>query len=203
MTEQAETDGDLIRRAGRGDERAFSTLFERHAAVLRRRIQRWLPTNVGRKISASDILQEARIVAFRRCGEFEQRDDGSFRQWLDRIARLKLHEAIKRYVGAAKRDVRREVTRGDRPDTDYLIGRAPTPSQLAIANETRENIQHALQALSDDHRTVLRLAREERLSLREVAERMGRSREAIKKLYARALSRFAEILKALEGAHHD
>ena len=42
-------------------------------------------------------------------------------------------------------------------------------------------------ALSEDHREVLRLALEEGLSLRECAERMGRSREAMKKLYGRAV----------------
>jgi DNA-directed RNA polymerase specialized sigma24 family protein len=40
------------------------------------------------------------------------------------------------------------------------------------------------------------------LRLREVAERMGRSREAVKKLYARALSRFAEILEQTQGGSH-
>lgn len=195
-------DAELIRRAGQGDEDAFHQLFERHAPALRRRIQRLLPSNVGRKVSASDILQEARIVAFRRCGQFVVREDGSVRQWLDRIASLKLKEAVKRYVKAAKRDVRREVTRGDRPDTDYLEGRRPSPSQAAIANETRSHVRLALEALPDDYRTVLRLAREERLRLREVAERMGRSREAVKKLYARALSRFAEILEQTQGGSH-
>ena len=196
------SDEELIRLAAQGEDDAFARLFERHAPALRRRIRRLLPSNVGRKVSASDILQEARIVAFRRLGEFEVRETGSIRQWLDRIATLKLKEAIKRHVKAAKRDVRREVTRGNRPDTDYLPGRFASPSQAAIAAETRANIQRALEALPEDYRVVLRLAREEQLKLREVAERMGRSREAVKKLYARALSRFAEALERLQGDHH-
>ena len=196
------SDEELIRRAGQGEDHAFDQLFERHAPALRRRIKRMLPSNVGRKVSASDILQEARIVAFRRFGEFDLPENGSIRPWLDRIATLKLKEAIKRYVKAAKRDVRREVTRGNRPDTDYMAGRFASPSQAAIAAETQANIQRALEALPEDYRTVLRLARQEQLRLREVAERMGRSREAVKKLYARALSRFAEILEKPQGDHN-
>ena len=58
-------------------------------------------------------------------------------------------------------------------------------------------------SLPPDYREVLRLAREEDLSLREVAERMGRSREAIKKLYGRALLRFKEAFDRLGGSGHD
>jgi len=188
-------DADLVARARAGDEDAFEALFERYEPALRRRIRRWLPSNVGRKLSASDVLQETRIVAFRRCGEFEHREGANFGQWLDRIARLKLKEALKRYVKADKRDVRREVTRGARPDTAYLEGRAPSPSQAAIAAETAARVREAFARLPEHYQQVLRLVREERLPLREVAERMGRSREAAKKLYGRALSRFTEVLE--------
>jgi DNA-directed RNA polymerase specialized sigma24 family protein len=46
---------------------------------------------------------------------------------------------------------------------------------------------------------VLRLAREEQLSLREVAERCGRSRESVKKIYARAVAQFAREFDRLQG----
>ena len=49
-------------------------------------------------------------------------------------------------------------------------------------------------ALPADYREILRLCREEGLTLREAAERMGRSREAAKKLYGRALVRFSTEL---------
>lgn len=188
-------EADLVERARAGDGEAFEALFARYEPALRARIRRWLPSNVGRKLSASDLLQETRIVAFRRCGEFEHREGATFGQWLDRIARLKLREALKRYVKADKRDVRREITRGARPDTAYLEARAPTPSEVAIAAETAARVRDAFDRLPEHYQKVLRLVREERLPLRDVAERMGRSREAVKKLYGRALSRFTEILK--------
>ena len=52
-------------------------------------------------------------------------------------------------------------------------------------------------------KTVLRLARNEGLSLREVAGQMGRSREAVKKLYGRALERFVEHFERLRGKDDD
>jgi DNA-directed RNA polymerase specialized sigma24 family protein len=52
----------------------------------------------------------------------------------------------------------------------------------------------ALDALSEDHRTILRLVQFDGLTLGAAAERMGRSREAAKKLYGRALTKLGEAL---------
>ena len=51
-----------------------------------------------------------------------------------------------------------------------------------------------MQALPTDYQRILRLIQEERLSLREAGERMGRSAGACEKLYGRALSKLAELV---------
>ena len=48
----------------------------------------------------------------------------------------------------------------------------------------------------DDDREILRLVQVEHLTLIEAADRMGRSYEATKKLYARALARLRALLEA-------
>ena len=59
-----------------------------------------------------------------------------------------------------------------------------------------------MRALPDDYRNVLRMALEDGLTLKEAARRMGRSHEAVKKLYGRALARLARELKDLRGESH-
>ena len=54
-----------------------------------------------------------------------------------------------------------------------------------------------------DDREILRLVRFERLSLREAAERMGRSYEATAKLHGRALLRFTDVYRTLRGESDD
>jgi DNA-directed RNA polymerase specialized sigma24 family protein len=51
-----------------------------------------------------------------------------------------------------------------------------------------------LKGLPEDYRRILELVQFEGLTLRDAAGRMGRSYEAAKKLYGRALSRFAKEL---------
>ncbi|MHC4932468.1 MAG: RNA polymerase sigma factor [Planctomycetota bacterium] len=196
------TDEELIRRIQAGDERSFQTLFDRYLGTLQAYARRWLPDKLRRKVSVADILQEARLVALRRCVDFEHRSDDSVRNWLLKIVERKVRELVRNYRETAKRAVEREVSRGQRPDTLHLPGRGPTPSEFASARELAELARRAMQALPDHYRAILRLAREERLSLREIAERMDRSRDAVKKLYGRALSRFTEEFERLGGSTH-
>jgi RNA polymerase sigma-70 factor (ECF subfamily) len=189
----------LIRRAGSGDEDAFEILFDRYAGALRAWIGQSLSGRLRRKVSVADVLQEARITALARCLDFEDRGRGSARAWLFKIVEHKIRDAVRRYAGTAKRGAVREVTRGERPDTARFAAEGPSPSEVAGAGELGERLREALLALPEDYREVLRLARLEELPLREVAARMGRSREAVKKLYGRALSRFTEVYMAAEG----
>jgi RNA polymerase sigma-70 factor (ECF subfamily) len=196
---QQPSDKELIRRFRAGDGDALRVLFERHEDILQARIRRRFPPHLHRKVSVSDVLQETRIVAYQRREDFESGGDDGFRNWLLGIADLKAKAAAHRHGGTAKRAAHREVSRNLRPETGQFVGGVPSPSQVAIAAELKELARRAMVSLPDDYRQVLSLAREEQLPLREVAERMGRSREAVKKLYGRALFRFTEAFDKLRG----
>jgi RNA polymerase sigma factor (sigma-70 family) len=84
-------------------------------------------------------------------------------------------------------------------DTANFLGEEPSPSEIACGVEEVLRVRRTLAELREDDREILRLTFEERLTLREAAARMGRSREATKKLYARALRRFKEALEKGKG----
>ena len=152
---------------------------------------------VRRKVSVADVLQEAWITAHDRLAEFEPRGDGAFGAWLARIAEWKAREAVRRFAGTARRDARREVSRGGRPDTAVAAAAdGPSPSGVASARERSERVLRALDRLEPDHRQVIRLVQLDGLRIAEAAELMGRSRDATKKLYGRALARLADVLGA-------
>ena len=66
----------------------------------------------------------------------------------------------------------------------------------------KERARLAIAQLPPDYREVLHLRQDEHLSLQTAAVRMGRSKEAARKLYARALARLAELLGLEEGESH-
>jgi RNA polymerase sigma factor (sigma-70 family) len=194
------SDKTLVEQAQAGDADAFERLFRRYTRMLESYVRRWLPAAVQRKVSIADILQETRIVAFERAAGFELRDEASIRNWLIKIVDLKVRERLRHYAGTAKRAAGREVTRGHRPETAQFVGAQASPSQAAIASELAELAQRALLGLPPDYQEILRLVREEDVTLQEAGTRMGRSRDAAKKLYGRALSAFTEEFERLQGS---
>ena len=200
MNSDATDEAQLARSFREGDEEALRLLFQRHAGALQARANRWLGARVRRRLSAADLLQEAWLVAFQRRQDFQDRGAGSLRAWLLGIVDLKAREALRRH-DAAKRATDREVTRTERASTGAFPGNGPSPSAVAIAAERIARVRRAMHGLSEDYREVLQLGLEQGLPLREVAVRMNRSRDAVKKLYWRALCRLKEVCSGLEGEH--
>jgi len=199
MTDSELADEVLVQRIHAGDQRAFAILFERYADLLRKHILRRMSPALRRKVSVSDVLQEGRIVAFRRFQEFQYRDDNAVPKWLGRIVELKVKEAVKQYRRTAKRAAVREVSRDERRDTAQFPGRQASPSQAAANAELKELARGALARLSEDHREILRLTREEGMNFPEAGRRMGRSADAARKLYGRAAAQFAQVFERLKG----
>ncbi|MEN8148611.1 MAG: sigma-70 family RNA polymerase sigma factor [Planctomycetota bacterium] len=191
----ADADDDaLIARIRDGDEAALRPLFDRYEARVRARVERRIPADLKRKFAVEDILQEARLTAYVRIGDFESRGEGAFGAWLEKIALNKLREEIRRFRATRRRGDRQEVTKGARPDTVYFEGQDPSPSQFAMGRELELRLEAAMATLPEDYRRALDLVQAQRRTLREAAEEMGRSHEAMKKLYARAVAKLAAIL---------
>ena len=193
------SDAELMQRFRNGDEEAFHQLFSRQLDQLERRLARRIPPSLQRRFDVSDVIQETRVVAFEKRDRFEARGSDAFRRWVQGIGDHKLSEAIRRHGRTARRAAFREVTRGRRLDTQAAPAVGPTPSQVAMSREAETRVRRVLEQLEPDHREVIRLIQEAGLSLDEVAELMGRSRDAVRMLHRRAVSRFGALYDCGEG----
>jgi RNA polymerase sigma-70 factor (ECF subfamily) len=195
MSESTHTsDEELFRRVRAGDESAARALFDRHLPMLRERARSRLPSTLRSRVGASDVIQDAYLAAFRAIGDFEDRGDGSFAAWLRQILERRIAAEVREGVLAAKRDVRRQVriptgTSVAGPARDQL-----SPSEEAMAEEDAAGLRAAKAGLSADHRTVIELIHDEGLTLARAGERMGRSAEAARKLYSRAIAELSARL---------
>ena len=191
--DRLEAERALVEAARRGDQEARENLLEPMVSMLRRHIERRLDGGIRRKVSSSDVIQEIRITVYGKISDFEYRGPRSLDRWVWSIADTKLREATRRYVDPERRRAAREVSRGLRPDTQQIAGRAPSPIDHAVASELRERVQGALALLRPDYREVLRLyAETERME--EVAKTMKRSYEATKRLHSRALAALEKMV---------
>ena len=80
---------------------------------------------------------------------------------------------------------------------DALPAQIDSPSVQAAANEQAVALARALEKLPDDFRQVLRLRYEEGRPFEEIASRMDRSANAVRKLFARAVMRVQQEVEAM------
>ena len=179
------TDTELVGRAQAGDIEALCELVERHRVVALR---------VGYAIvgsEAEDVVQEAFVRAARSLTRF--RADAPFRPWLLTIV---ANEARSRRRSTSRREALqlRVVER----DATHETGRRATGSteEIAMANEQREWLLHAVAGLPDRDREVIALRYFADLSEAETASALACPAGTVKSRLARALARLRAALGA-------
>jgi RNA polymerase sigma-70 factor (subfamily 1) len=188
---------DLIERFRDGDETAFGQLFEKYRPRLGVLIHYKLGAPLRERVEVDDILQEVFLAASKDIGSFTYRSPGSFMSWLSCIAD---HVIIDEVRSQARRKRAAEVVRfrsAGNPGGPEPADSA-TPSRILMQKEGARDLLGRLDALAPDYRDVILMAKVEGLSSAEIAERMGRSREAVAVLLHRALQRLRTLKETNE-----
>jgi RNA polymerase sigma factor (sigma-70 family) len=132
---------------------------------------------------------------------FEYQGKDSFFRWLSALAIHRLQN-LRRTLQADKRDPKREQHIAG-PSTEVTASRVAEPGQsgpgprtLAASDEGIEQLFGALREMSGVDREIITLARIDGLSLTEIAERTGRTRNAVALLLSRALRKLRARIDA-------
>src|SRR5262245_39861848 len=190
MSEAREpSDEELVRRVRAGDEAAAKLLFDRHLPALRAKARARLPASLRGKVGPSDVVQDAWLAAFLSLCDFEDRGDGSFAAWLKRILERKVLDEVRRHVESDKRDENRKVRLATEAERLAAATGQRTPSAEVLDAEESARVRAVVASLPADYATVMQLVHQEGLTLADAAARMGRSPDAARKLYRRALAR--------------
>lgn len=182
---------ERIDEARRGSSEAFGELLEGCRQYLLLVANQEIDPGLAAKLGASDLVQDSFLEAQRDFRRFEGSSAEQWLAWLRQILRNNLRDAARRYSETGKRQVAREVpfsaAREPRPDTE-------TPSRLARRVEQHESMRRALEQLPVHYREVIVLRNLRALPFRDVACRLGRSPEAARKLWNRAIHALAKEL---------
>jgi RNA polymerase sigma-70 factor (ECF subfamily) len=153
---QAPSDGELVRSARLGDERAFGLLVERY----RRAAYAVAYSVTGRHEDAEDAAQESFLVALQRLEEC--RSPERFAGWMMTIVRNR-----------ARNLVRRESLRETDPVPLSASTRAPNPDRETERSELQSVLRDALGALPETQREIVLLHDLEGWKHREIADRLA------------------------------
>ena len=184
---------DLIKRFREGDQTAFNQLFTKYRPRLAVLIRYKLSEPLRQRVEVDDILQDVFLDASKGIGSFIYRSPGSFMKWLSSIAdhvivdEVRSQARLKRHAGEMVRFRSASNPGGPEPADSR------TPSRILMQKEVTDRLLARLDALPPDYRSVILMAKVEGLSSAEMAERLGRSREAVAVLLHRALQRLRAL----------
>ena len=195
---------ELLNGAQHGDRDAVNRLLDRHRESLNRMVQCRLNQGVGRRVDASDVVQDALVTASRRLADYLQSPTIPFHAWLRQLARDRLADVYRREL-AAKRDVAREQTVDyvDRSSLDPLAqahDNQLTPAAMLLKNEIAERFQIAVNQLGDEGREIVLMRHAEQLTNSQAAEVLGLTEPAASMRYLRALRQLKSLLGEASSA---
>jgi RNA polymerase sigma-70 factor, ECF subfamily len=194
---------ELLRLARAGDSTARGRLLEwyRYYLTLLARVQ--IGRQLQGKIDASDVVQDTFLAAHRDFQTFRGASERELAGWLRQMLAANLTDLVRRYLGARCRDVRLErqltgeLDRSSEALNWGLVAKQSSPSKQAVRREQAVLLAEALKSLPSAYAEVIILHHLEGLSFPDVARRMSRSLDGVKKLWLRALARLRRSLGGL------
>ena len=148
---------------------------------------------LGDEDLASDATQEAFLSAFRSIGSFR---GGSFKAWLMRTVTNACYDELRRQKRRPSVPLEPETDDGEEIDSPrWLADPNMSPEQKAEADEVEHAIQHCLNNLPIEFKTVVVMADIQGMDYSEVAIAVRVPLGTIKSRLARARLRLRECLQ--------
>ena len=175
-----QSDRELVERVARGDRAAVRLLFMRHHA----RVYRFAARQTGSDMMADDIANEVFLELWRQAPAFEGRSEVS--TWLLGIARFKALSALRK---------KKEEWIGD-DDAAAIPDTADTPEVAVMKDDKATALRGMVNALPEEHRTVIDLAYYHAKSVTEIAGILSIPVATVKTRMFYARKKLGEALKA-------
>jgi RNA polymerase sigma-70 factor (ECF subfamily) len=160
-----------------------------------------VPYEMRSKFDLADVRQDAWLAAHRHASALEGRPPEERRAYLRRAFHTALLDRIRRFRTLTRRagreqslDDSRQNSRG--PLGRILAGSESSPSRKAIRTEEGDRLSAALKTLPARQQEAVVLHHIQGQSLRQTAEQMGLSEEAVAGLLYRGLKKLREHLGA-------
>jgi RNA polymerase sigma-70 factor, ECF subfamily len=186
---------ELLDQSRAGNGQALGRLLEcyRNYLVLLARLQ--IGRRLQGKVDAADVVQDTFLTAHQDWVSFQGRTERELVAWLRQVLACKLGKLVRTFFGTRcrnilrERDLAEELDRSSRILDRGLFQKEDSPSQQVADREQGVLLADALSRLPADYREVLILRHLEGLSFPEIAERMERTLDSVKKLWLRGLNR--------------
>ena len=165
--------------------------FEKYRDYLLQVARFQLDPRLQRKIDASDLVQQTLMVAHAKEAQFRGSGEEERLAWLKKMLANNLLDAV-RALRREKRDIRREVSidpveKSSMRISDWLAVEQSSPSQKMVRHDEAIRLSDALNQLPDPQREAITLKHWHGWTLKDIADHMDRSQDAVAGLLKRGL----------------
>jgi RNA polymerase sigma-70 factor (ECF subfamily) len=174
--------------ARQGDREALGRLLEMCRHYLLAVANKELTPALWAKVAPSDIVQDTLLEAGRDFRAFHGGNEEELLAWLRGILRHNVAN-VRRHFETGKREVVREVSLEESTALSF-----ETPSREAQAREQDEQLAQAIEQLPEHYRQVLLWHTTEHLTFTQIADKLGSTTDAVRKLWGRAVEELAKLL---------
>lgn len=179
----------LVRETLAGNRDAFTILHKRYYA----RIYRLAVFRTRSTTDAEDIAAETFVKAITHLSSYRFQGESLF-PWLARIASNLVVDMSRRQSGMAAVSLDSTTSDRIRALIEGLPSDSPDPHTLAERQETQALVRNAILALPREQSEAILLRYLGDLSLKEIADSMGKTEGAIKSLLHRAVANLRRLL---------
>ena len=182
----SKSDPELVRLVQQGSEAALEALYQRYLRSVWRYVYAQLR---GDQQAAEDVVSETFLAAIRGLRKLDP-DGGSVHAWLMGIARHKLADHWRRA---------RRLREDPHADTEDMgPSEAVDPQEALESAESNARVTKAMTGLPDEQRLALEWKYLDGLTVRQMADRIGRTDKAVEALLYRARRSFRAVFEGLQ-----
>lgn len=172
------------------DDDEVEELVTRQLPALRAFVRLRMGKELRAREESCDIVQSVTREVLQHADRFQHGGEEGFRAWLFTTAHRKILGRLEHWR-ADKRTAHREV-QDQIPEELASLG--VSPSRHASVREELHAIEGAFDSLSEEQREVVTMSRLLGLSHAAIADRLGKSEVAVRKVLSRGLARLATTL---------
>lgn len=180
----------LFEQARGGSPEAVNAFYERCARKLLPIIRLRLGRQLRAEVESRDILQTVLCRSFERLDQVE--NPAAVMGWMVRIAEHEIRD-LADFHHRQRRDAARRTPLDEAADVPAPVRQALS---LVIANEATMQLERALESLPEAQRELIVLRKFEELSFPEMAARLGKSEDACRMAFSRAMAALTVALGA-------
>jgi RNA polymerase sigma-70 factor (ECF subfamily) len=188
-----------LEAARNGSSEALGQLLETYRWYFWLAARQQLAPDLQSKVGPADLVQDTFLEAQRDLAQFSGQTEEEWLAWLRRLRHNNVLNVARRFRETEMRAVGREVS-ADTPKMgpvleESLIDPEPGPEELVLAQEEAALLKSALEQLPEHYQRVLLLYYRERQSFEVIGQTLGRSADAVRKLWARAVEHLHRLME--------